>query len=284
MYGNLVRFFASVFVGFSILGPAVAQETEADEIVIDSVFDLVSECDLLASDPFDLNRLSDGVAQEDIVGTLAVIACESAIADDPENARDHFQLARSYLALDQKDLALAALIKAAQQEYAPAFGYLGDFYQLGLGVDVNLARAKEYYEFASQNGYEISAGQIEAITFDATKYASRLVGEIYSSGAGAKIGANSERSGRIERNYLFNFYQAFSSICGLEMPSNVMLKPYTLRYPTDYSFDQDEDILVIIQSEIGQRDAQYFADRHTCDGPISKVFKAQLIQFFSSKG
>jgi hypothetical protein len=54
----------------------------------------VTECDRLASHPDDPERVTDGVAQGDVDLEAARLACEAAVAEDPDNPRLNYQLAR----------------------------------------------------------------------------------------------------------------------------------------------------------------------------------------------
>lgn len=56
----------------------------------------ITECDRLAGHPGDPERVSDGVARPDIDLDAAIVACREALADDPDNPRLNYQLARVY--------------------------------------------------------------------------------------------------------------------------------------------------------------------------------------------
>ena len=54
----------------------------------------VTECDRLASHPDDPERVIDGIPQGDVDLEAARAACEAAVAEDPDNPRLNYQLAR----------------------------------------------------------------------------------------------------------------------------------------------------------------------------------------------
>lgn len=54
----------------------------------------VTECDRLASHPDDPERVIDGIPQGDVDLEAARLACEAAVAEDPNNPRLNYQLAR----------------------------------------------------------------------------------------------------------------------------------------------------------------------------------------------
>jgi len=54
----------------------------------------VTECDRLAAHPDDPERVIDGVPQGDVDLEAARLTCEAAVAEDPDNPRLNYQLAR----------------------------------------------------------------------------------------------------------------------------------------------------------------------------------------------
>ena len=56
----------------------------------------LTECDRLAAHPADPERVGEGVSRAAMDLDAAIAACEAAVADDPENPRLNYQLARAY--------------------------------------------------------------------------------------------------------------------------------------------------------------------------------------------
>lgn len=56
----------------------------------------VTECDRLAAHPDDPEAVAPGVGQKEMDKPAAIEACSSAVADDPDNPRLHYQLGRAY--------------------------------------------------------------------------------------------------------------------------------------------------------------------------------------------
>jgi hypothetical protein len=54
----------------------------------------VTECDRLAAHPSDPDKLTEGVATQDVKLDRAIAACQMAVAADPNNARLNYQLGR----------------------------------------------------------------------------------------------------------------------------------------------------------------------------------------------
>ena len=78
-----------------------------------------TECDRLVAHPLDPDRITTGVPTSDVKHPEGIAACLSAVADDPDNARLNYQLARVYYYDDQVDKAMPYL------EMAAAAGYRG---------------------------------------------------------------------------------------------------------------------------------------------------------------
>ena len=153
----------SVYVGYFIAG----SERDIDELEETfSAFDLVSECDLLSAHPSDPERTAEGVSDDEIVPKLAIIACESALEDDPTEPRYAFQLGRAFLSVKREEEARTQLANASAAGYAAANAYLGDIYQFGLGAEVSVALAQDYYEKASALGFEPAKAQLDQIRFE----------------------------------------------------------------------------------------------------------------------
>jgi len=55
-----------------------------------------TSCDEYAAHPGDPERVSEGVSQNEMDKPAAIAACLEAVADDPENPRLNYQLARAY--------------------------------------------------------------------------------------------------------------------------------------------------------------------------------------------
>lgn len=56
----------------------------------------VTECDRLTAHPSDPERVSEGVTQDAMDKSAAIEACLEALANDPDNPRLNYQLARAY--------------------------------------------------------------------------------------------------------------------------------------------------------------------------------------------
>jgi hypothetical protein len=79
----------------------------------------LTDCDTLASNPNDPQRKAPGVLPDKINPTLAVPACEKAVAQYPDDMRLNFQLGRAYEIAKKIPLALRQYQKTADQGYAP---------------------------------------------------------------------------------------------------------------------------------------------------------------------
>jgi hypothetical protein len=85
----------------------------------------MTECDRLVSHPLDPERITTGVSSSAVKHPEGIAACLSAVADDPENPRLNYQLARVYYYDDQADKAMPYLEMAAGAGYRQAQFVLG---------------------------------------------------------------------------------------------------------------------------------------------------------------
>ncbi len=245
-----------------------------------SAFDLVSECDLLAAHPSDAERTAEGVTEDEIVPKLAIIACQTALEDDPTEPRYAFQLGRALLAVNREEEARAQLVNASNASYAAANAYLGDIYQFGLGAEVSVALAKDYYEKAAALGFEPAKAQLEQINFEPSLYISKTISAFYSKDFGT---VTQQSKSAALRNYVYTFVQSFANECELKLDPPSLVRLYRYRYPEDYSWEAEMDNVIIgIQTEIGESDAGVFVERHGCEGPVAKTTFANINEFFAS--
>ena len=80
----------------------------------------VSECDRRAANPEDQDIVAPAVPREKMDLPKAIAACEAETAKNPENARAHYQLARSLSYDGQSRRAAEEMKRAADQGYRQA--------------------------------------------------------------------------------------------------------------------------------------------------------------------
>lgn len=257
----------------SLQGTAQAGDSDARENF--SIFDLVTECDMLAAHPEDPQRMADGVSDDDIVPRLAIMACEDAIASDPEEPRYAFQLGRALLAMGRKEKAREQFEQAAKARYAAAEAYIGDLYQFGHAVPQDSKKALEHYRKAIAGEFKIAETQIEQLTFDRSQYVSSAIGDLFM----ADFQRVTTQSDKLLRNYLHNFVLATMKECESYLTPKSVVNFYLYRFPTDYNPD-DDSIGVAIQTSVGEFDAEIFVRRHGCDGPVAKQLFGNINKFF----
>lgn len=81
----------------TILAATQSAPVSLDQIAVYDRLDWnrdITECDRLAAHPDDPERVADGVAQGDVDLEAARAACEAVLAEDPDNPRLNYQLAR----------------------------------------------------------------------------------------------------------------------------------------------------------------------------------------------
>jgi tetratricopeptide (TPR) repeat protein len=266
--------FAALALALGSVNPVLAQAGPDEE----SVFDQVTECDVLAAHPEDPQRVSEGVTDERLVPRLATQACEKAAKATPSEVRFVFQLGRAHWSAGRREAAKAHFERASAAGYAAADAYLGDIYQFGTGAAQDSAKALEHYKRAVSRGFNGAKDQIEQLTFVPSLFVSGSIGMIYG-GEYDKVLAQSDP---LLRNYLYHFVQQIVEECGafLKPPSVVRYFLYRYPYNKGWTVEQDENIGVAIQTSVGEYDANIFLKRYGCEGPVAKQLFSNFDSFF----
>ena len=126
--------------------------SEASQVDPTASLPPLHDCDRLAADPEDNDKVADGVEFEGVVPEQAADACRSAIASYPGTARFEFQLGRALLIVGSHFQAFEQFKKAADKGYASAMAYLGIMYQSGDGIAQDYKLAAEWYHKAAEKG------------------------------------------------------------------------------------------------------------------------------------
>ena len=242
-----------------------------------SIFDLVTECDMLAAHPEDPQRMADGVSDDDIVPRLAIMACEEALASDPEEPRYAFQLGRALLAMGFKEKARNQFERAAKAGYAAAEAYIGDLYQFGYGVTQDSKKAIEHYRKAVAGDFKIAENQIEQLTFDSSQYTGSAIGALYTG----DLQRVTNLSDKPFRTYLHTFVLTTMEECRSFLTPKSIVNFYMYHSPAD-SNAEAENIGVAIQTYVGEFDAEAFLRRHGCEGPVAKQLFGNINRFFTT--
>jgi TPR repeat protein len=111
----------------------------------------VTECDRLAANPFDPDRVVEtGPSFEALDAATAIPACRGAVANDPDNLRLRYELGRSLEAGGEADEAHALILSAAEAGYPMAMNGVGRNYVSGTGTAVDRMEAVRWYEKAAE--------------------------------------------------------------------------------------------------------------------------------------
>lgn len=79
-----------------------------------------TECDRLASNPEDPDRIAPGVERKDVDLAKAIAVCEAELAADPSRARSRYQLARALFYAGQSARAVSEMKLTADAGYRQA--------------------------------------------------------------------------------------------------------------------------------------------------------------------
>lgn len=122
----------------------------------------VTACDLATAHPADPDRVVPGVSQAEMNFPSAIAACEAAVAEDPDNPRLRYQLARVYTYSGQTGKGWPHMVAAVAAEYPQALFVSGYMQHLGLspaGTDDActagrlIRRSAEYGRLAGRIGF-----------------------------------------------------------------------------------------------------------------------------------
>ncbi|WP_428649272.1 caspase family protein [Roseibium sp.] len=112
----------------------------------------VTLCDQLATQPFDLQAVTEGRLANDLDPREVDKACAEAMAAYPEIGRFVFQHGRGALAAGNLDQAISDFQRAYQMGHVRAGQVLGRMYYLGAGIDRDRKKAVELYRKAAERG------------------------------------------------------------------------------------------------------------------------------------
>ena len=110
------------------------------------------ECDLLAAEPLDMQGIGTGVDLDKIDISQALVACQKAIDEHPENIRFIYLLGRAQLVAGNVKAARILIQQAADAGYVRANYQLGLMAALGQGVEKNLEQANAFFKLAADKG------------------------------------------------------------------------------------------------------------------------------------
>ena len=121
----------------------------------------VTPCDIATAHPSDPDKVAPGVSQAEMNFPSAIAACEAAVAQDPDNPRLRYQLARVYTYSGQTGKGWPHMEAAVAAEYPQALFVSGYMQYLGrsdTGADVCragrlLRRSAELGRLAGQIGF-----------------------------------------------------------------------------------------------------------------------------------
>ena len=120
------------------------------------------DCDLIASDALDPNRVTGGTfffdrrfseEDRDMWAHAAVIACLQGASDYPDVERFRANLGRAYMGIDSYDEALAWLQPLVERDNPLAQNMMGMMYKKGWGVEQSYEAAAPLFLAAAETGH-----------------------------------------------------------------------------------------------------------------------------------
>jgi uncharacterized protein len=131
------------------MGTRVALATTEVPEGIDS---LITECDIVAADPYDNGRITAGVPWGLVNTSIAIRACLRSVGTAPNTPRLIFNLGRALDIAERFDEAETFYRRAADLGYASAFKNLGYMQRTSRGVPENSEAAADLYLEAALRG------------------------------------------------------------------------------------------------------------------------------------
>lgn len=135
---------------FALELPAV--EGKSAQTITQIVQPRVTQCDRLATQPFDLQAVTEGRLANDLDAAAVDAACAEAMAAYPEIGRFVFQRGRGAFAEGNLQQAIGYFEQAYQMGHVRAGQVLGRMYFLGAGIDRDRKKAVELYRKAAERG------------------------------------------------------------------------------------------------------------------------------------
>jgi TPR repeat protein/uncharacterized caspase-like protein len=135
---------------FALELPAV--EGTSPQTITQIVQPRVTQCDRLATQPFDLQAVTEGRLANDLDPAAVDAACAEAMTAYPEIGRFVFQRGRGAFAEGNLKQAISYFEQAYQMGHVRAGQVLGRMYFLGAGIDRDRQKAVELYRKAAERG------------------------------------------------------------------------------------------------------------------------------------
>jgi len=129
-----------------------AMEGEAARTVTQLVQPRVTQCDQLATQPFDLQAVTEGRLANELDPAEVDKACAEAMAAYPDIGRFVFQRGRGAFAAGNLTEASGYFEQAYQMGHVRAGQVLGRMHYLGAGIDLDRQKAVDLYRKAAERG------------------------------------------------------------------------------------------------------------------------------------
>lgn len=125
---------------------------------------IITGCDRLAANPPDPDRVTVGVAREDVDIPAAIASCRLALASHPEIARFSYQLGRVLFYDGQTEGALMAFGRAIDQDYRQAKFLVGLIMTRGYeGIPEDICRVEALWRSSAHQNH--SNAQVSYVSF-----------------------------------------------------------------------------------------------------------------------
>jgi hypothetical protein len=139
--GALASMISLIFAAIAATAPSIDPPLTWNPVSWSSA---ITPCDTLAAHPSDPDKLTPGISQPNLLAAgaeLAINACKTAVAADPNNPRLNYQLARTLGYSGRGNEAQAYRDKAVAGDYPQALFVVGYVHLTGQGAPKDVCRA-----------------------------------------------------------------------------------------------------------------------------------------------
>ena len=120
----------------------------------------ITECDRLATDPADRNKITAGASYDDLFSDAAVTACAKAVAAAAENPRLAYQYGRLLVLRNKLKEGLPHLIRAAEAGYLAAQLVLASGYGSGAHFKADPIKSHHWHTKAAEQGSKYALASV----------------------------------------------------------------------------------------------------------------------------
>lgn len=126
----------------------------------------VTDCDRLAADPADRQKITRGASNEDLFSDAALAACADAVSQNADSMRLAYQYGRVLVLRNKAKQGVPHLTRAAEAGYLAAQLVLASGYASGAHFKSDALKSYRWYKAAAAQGSNYAQATIGALTIE----------------------------------------------------------------------------------------------------------------------